>query len=466
MTRRDDPVLLAARAARVLATVVVLGAAALPGTVGLTLLRGPAAGRRHLYRRITRLLVALGPTFVKAGQVLGTRRDVLPAALCDELSLLQDSVGPLTPEQTRRGLAEAYGPVPAKPVVDGPVVDGRAVDGHAGSGHAGNGRAVDSRGGGAPIRASDVTAVASGSVACVYEATLPSGARVAVKLRRPGIEAPMRRDLALMRAGARLAARVPPFRGLPVAEVVDSMCGAVLGQLDFAREAANLDRLRDTLATVPRVWVPKVHLDASRPRCIVMDFIPDLDVRAAESCPPAMRKRFAESALTAIYHMLFVTGFVHCDLHPGNLYFTRGGQVVVLDAGFSVQLSERLRRLFAEFFLNMATGRGRRCAEIVIESSAGVRPDADLEGFTVRMADLVERSHGLPAREFSLIAFAAEMFDLQRRFGIHAAAELIFPLLSLLVIEGTIRELDPSIDFQETAKPVLNRGLFGRRTPA
>ncbi|MFG1854015.1 ABC1 kinase family protein [Actinomadura geliboluensis] len=456
MTRRDDPVLLAARAARVLATVVVLGAAALPGTVGLTLLRGPAAGRRHLYRRITRLLVALGPTFVKAGQVLGTRRDVLPAALCDELSLLQDSVGPLTPDQTRRGLAEAYGPVPAKPVVDGPVVDG----------HAGNGRAVDSRGGGAPIRASDVTAVASGSVACVYEATLPSGARVAVKLRRPGIEAPMRRDLALMRAGARLAARVPPFRGLPVAEVVDSMCGAVLGQLDFAREAANLDRLRDTLATVPRVWVPKVHLDASRPRCIVMDFIPDLDVRAAESCPPAMRKRFAESALTAIYHMLFVTGFVHCDLHPGNLYFTRGGQVVVLDAGFSVQLSERLRRLFAEFFLNMATGRGRRCAEIVIESSAGVRPDADLEGFTVRMADLVERSHGLPAREFSLIAFAAEMFDLQRRFGIHAAAELIFPLLSLLVIEGTIRELDPSIDFQETAKPVLNRGLFGRRTPA
>ncbi|MFE9105982.1 ABC1 kinase family protein [Actinomadura geliboluensis] len=456
MTRRDDPVLLAARAARVLATVVVLGAAALPGTVGLTLLRGPAAGRRHLYRRITRLLVALGPTFVKAGQVLGTRRDVLPAALCDELSLLQDSVGPLTAEQTRRGLAEAYGPVPAKPVVDG----------HAGNGHAGSGRAVDSRGGGAPIRASDVTAVASGSVACVYEATLPSGARVAVKLRRPGIEAPMRRDLALMRAGARLAARVPPFRGLPVAEVVDSMCGAVLGQLDFAREAANLDRLRDTLATVPRVWVPKVHLDASRPRCIVMDFIPDLDVRAAESCPPAMRKRFAESALTAIYHMLFVTGFVHCDLHPGNLYFTRGGQVVVLDAGFSVQLSERLRRLFAEFFLNMATGRGRRCAEIVIESSAGVRPDADLEGFTVRMADLVERSHGLPAREFSLIAFAAEMFDLQRRFGIHAAAELIFPLLSLLVIEGTIRELDPSIDFQETAKPVLNRGLFGRRTPA
>ena len=84
------------------------------------------------------------------------------------------------------------------------------------------------------------------------------------------------------------------------------------------------------------------------------------------------------------------------------------------------------------------------------------------------MAELVERSHGLPAKEFSLIAFATEMFDLQRRFGIHAAPELIFPLLSLLVIEGTIRELDPEIDFQETARPVLNKGLFSapRATPS
>jgi ubiquinone biosynthesis protein len=82
------------------------------------------------------------------------------------------------------------------------------------------------------------------------------------------------------------------------------------------------------------------------------------------------------------------------------------------------------------------------------------------------MAALVERSHGLPAREFSLIEFAAEMFDLQRRHGVHAAPELIFPLLSLLVIEGTVRELDPDLDFQELAKPVLMRGLFGRRAAA
>ncbi|WP_329520756.1 ABC1 kinase family protein [Spirillospora sp. NBC_01491] len=424
-----------ARAARVLATALVMVALALPGFLVRSAVRGRAAGRRHLYRRGTGMLMALGPTFVKAGQVLGTRRDVLPAGLCDELSVLQDSVVPLTRAQTRSGFAEAYAP-------DGTAATARVA---------------------VPLAEIDQRPIASGSVACVYTAVLPSGRRVAVKLRRPGIDRVMRQDLELIRAGARVAARLRPFRGMPVTEVVDSMCGAVLGQLDFAREADSLTRLRDTLSAVPRVWVPRVHPGESRPRCIVMEFIPDLDLDAAAACPPAMRRRFAESALTAVYHMLFVTGFVHCDLHPGNLYFTRAGQVVVLDAGFSVQLSERLRRLFAEFFMNMAVGRGRRCAEIVIESSAGLHPGADLEGFTVRMADLVERSHGLPAKDFSLIAFAAEMFDLQRRFGIHAASELIFPLLSLLVIEGTIRDLDPEIDFQEKAKPVLNRGLFGAR---
>jgi len=401
---------------------------------------GRPAVRRYFFACVSSLLMKLGPTFVKAGQVLSTRRDVLPADLCDELSVLQDSVTPLDHAYTRRAFAEAY---MTRESLENPEISMTDVEG------------LFAEIGEEPI--------ASGSVACVYRCSLRGEREVAVKLRRPGIERVMTLDLALMRRSAALVARLPAFRGMPVSDVVDRVCDAVIGQLDFAREANSLARLRDNLACVPRVWVPQVHMAESRPCCIVMEYIPYLDPNIAVSCPVAMRKRFAASALTAIYQMLFVDGFVHCDMHPGNLYFTRAGQVVVLDAGFSVQLSERLRRLFAEFFMNMATGRGRRCADIVIESSAGVREDADLEGFIMRMANLVERSHGLSAKEFSLMAFATEMFDLQRKFGIHAAPELIFPLLSLLVIEGTIRELDPDIDFQETARPALMRGLFGQR---
>lgn len=417
---------LALRAARVgLLVVGVLVPAVLSGLVR-AVVSGRAAGRRHVYRRLTALLMALGPTFVKAGQVLGTRRDVLPAALCDELSVLQDSVAPLDAAQTAVALTAAYGA----------DVDDVFAE-------------------------IDRAPVASGSVASVYRARLRTGQDVAVKLMRPGIDRVMAEDLTLIRRGAALVARLPVFRGVPVEEVVGSMGDAVLGQLDFAREADSLRRLRKNLAEVPRVWVPKVYPAACRPRCIVMEFIPDLDVDTASRCPPSARRRFAASGMAAMYQMLFVDGFVHCDMHPGNLYFTRGAQVVVLDAGFSVRLTERLRRLFAEFFMNMAIGRGRHAAEIVISSSEGFGEDADIEGFTVRMAELVERSHGQPASEFSLIAFATEMFDLQRRFGIHAAPELIFPLLSLLVIEGTIRDLDPDLDFQEAAKPQLMRGLFG-----
>lgn len=422
---------MAARATRVLAMTVFVLAPALLAGAALAATRGREAARRHVYRRLTALLMWLGPTFVKVGQVLGTRRDLLPAALCEELSLLQDSVAPLSEEQTCRALTETYG------------------------------AALDEL-----FSEVEREPVASGSVACVYRGRLRSGHEAALKLRRPEIERVMALDLALIRKGAAAVARLPVFRGVPVGELIGQMCEAVSGQLDFEREATNLQRLRRNLSAVPRVWVPKVHQEACRSRCIVMEFIPGLDTGVTSRGSPAARKRFAASALSAIYQMLFIDGFVHCDMHPGNLYFTQGGQVVVLDAGFSVQLSDRLRRLFAEFFMNMSLGRGRHCAEIVIESAAGVRDDADLEGFTVRMAELVERSSGVPARQFSLLAFATEMFDLQRTFGIHAASELIFPLLSLLVIEGTIRDLDSDVDFQQAAQPVLMRAIFGLRESA
>jgi ubiquinone biosynthesis protein len=423
---QPDAVLLLRRAARVVTRATF---ALTPALFGLLRQRDPArrsAAVRRLYRRLTGLLMVLGPTFVKVGQVLGTRRDVLPAALCDELATLQDAVTPLDAGQRAAAFDEAYYGLAGQVFAE-----------------------------------IDEEPVASGSVACVYRGVLDSGSDVAIKLRRPGIERTMTLDLALVRRGAALLAKLPPLRGVPVLPVVDNMAGAILGQLDFEREAENLRLLRANLSEVPRVWVPKVYPDACRERCIVMEFIPGLATDTADRCAPVARRRFAASGLAAMYQMLFVDGFVHCDMHPGNLYFTTGAQVVVLDAGFSVRLSERLRRLFAEFFMNMSIGRGTRAAEIVVESAESTGPDADLPGFIERMAELVERSHGLPAREFSLIAFATEMFDLQRTHGIQAAPELIFPLLSLLVIEGTIRDLDPAIDFQEAARPQLMRGLFG-----
>jgi ubiquinone biosynthesis protein len=159
--------------------------------------------------------------------------------------------------------------------------------------------------------------------------------------------------------------------------------------------------------------------------------------------------------------MLFVDGFVHCDLHSGNLYCMRHGDVVVLDAGFAVQLSEGMRQLFGEFFLNMALGRGVRCGETIVKSATGWRESADPDGLIADVAALVDSSVGLPAGQFSLAVFALRLFELQRDHGLYAAPEIVFPLLSLLGVEGTIRELDPGIDFQAAARPILSEALFG-----
>lgn len=430
-TRTPSPFALAVRAVSILSLAAVMLAPPAVTWLAYAVAGRGSIARRMVHRRLAALLMRLGPAFVKAGQLLGTRQDVLSPDLCKALSVLHQSVAPLPPATARRALAEAYGPALTEQFAE-----------------------------------IDYAPVASGSVACVYRARLRSGAVVALKLRRPGIDRLMALDLTLLRKGAAVVARLPAMRGLPVGDVVGSVCDAVAGQLDFVREAAHLARLRRNLAGLPAVRVPQVLAESSRPQCIAMEFIDGLGGGGAARSAPPLRRRFAACALDAIYQMLFVDGFVHCDMHPGNLQFTSRGETVVLDAGFSVQLSERLRRLFALFFVNMALGDGERCAAVVIESAAGVRPGADLDGFATRMADLVRRWHGLPAKEFSLIAFATEMFDLHRSYGVHAAAELLFPLLSLLMIEGTVRELDPQVDFQARAKPVVMRALLTGREAA
>ena len=273
----------------------------------------------------------------------------------------------------------------------------------------------------------------------------------------------MEADLALIAGAGALAARLPLLRGIPVREVLESLCGAVRAQPDFAQEAESLQKLRDALSTVPRVWVPRPVRYASCDRALVMEYIPGLDPATPSRCPAAARKGFAAGVLAAVYRMLFIDGFVHCDLHPGNLYFTERGQVVVLDAGFAVKLPDRIRVLFAEFFLNMALGRGERCAEIVIASGCGGRARRGHRrlhamhgrpgGAQLRAPDPRLQPHRLRNRDVRPPAPV--------RAG--AATELVFPLLSLLIIEGTVRELDPDADFQQAARATLIRGLFGAR---
>lgn len=363
-------------------------------------------------------LQRLGPAFVKAGQLLSTRVDVLPAAACAALARLYDGL-PVLPPPAAGSL------VPAGLLAE--------LDG--------------------------LTPVAAGSIACVYRARLPDGRTVAVKVRRPGIGRTMHRDLRLLGAVVAAVQRLPWLRGVPMADMVEQVGECIRRQLDFDREAAALRALRENLAELDGVRVPAV-LDAHcGPGVLVMEYVDGLRRGAA---PAAQARTATIRALRAVYHMLFLDGFVHCDLHPGNLYPMPDGTVVIVDAGFSRRLTETARRGFASFFYQMSRGNGAACADIVLSTaqagSNGRR--ADPERFRASMAELVERNHGLPVAEFDLVVFAVRLFAIQREHGYYADPQFVFPILSLIVLEGTLRGMCPDVDFQTEAIPFVLRGLM------
>jgi ubiquinone biosynthesis protein len=384
----------------------------LPAAVMLRVLRGRTPARRCLYRGIVRALQTLGPTFVKFGQMSAARADAMPAELCQEMSRLHDAVTPMSRRQVERALRMAR--------------DSRRL-----------------------LRAATVhpEPVGSGSIACVYSAVLPDGAQVALKLKRPNIDRRMQCDLALLEAMARAGQRLPKMRGMPIADLVGYVSKALLGQLDFDREVQHIARIRDSLASLPNVRVPAPYTELSSANCLVFEYVPGLDANTPSTLPGAVRARLGALVLAAVGKLFFEDGLVHCDLHPGNLYVTNDQQVVILDAGYCVQLPDRVRRLIGEFFMRMAMGDGRRCGEIVLESAVNIDTSTDREGFVSDVAELVARAAG-PENDYDSSVFGDAIYNLQQRYGIYAASDFAFPLMSLLVVEGTVRRLWPEVDFQ------------------
>lgn len=374
-------------------------------------------GRAGLAHRARLLLTALGPLFVKGGQLLSTRRDLVPEHWCDALGTLADEVRPPRRSAVARTLREAG------------LQDAFAEFGWE------------------PI--------ACGSIASVHRARLADGRLVAVKVQRHGLRPVLEADLRLALLGARAGRVMPSMRRLPAEEMIGQLGGAVLRQLDFAAEREALVALRRNFTEETGMRIPAPVAELSGPTVLTMEYVAGIVRFRPVGMTTDRRREVVRDVLKAVYRMLFVDGLVHCDLHPGNLCLDGEGQVVVLDAGFVVRLPDAVRRSFAGFFLNMAQGNGPTCADIVLDSAAGLPADLDREGFRAAVTELVDEVYGALSGDFELSAFAPRLFRIQRDFGVFAAAEFAFPLLSLLVLEGMIKEFDSEVDFQAEAVPVL-----------
>ncbi|HYC36236.1 MAG TPA: ubiquinone biosynthesis regulatory protein kinase UbiB [Usitatibacter sp.] len=378
--------------------------------------------------RLRLALESLGPVFVKFGQLLSVRPDLIPADIAGELAKLQDKVPPFAWEQVEATLRAAYG----KP--------------HA------------------EIFASfDRVPVASASVAQVHFAVLPDGREVAVKILRPGIAAVIAQDVALLYALADLAGRTREGRRLRPREVVAEFEHTIADELDLLREAANASQLRRNFADGRLLIVPEVYWDWCSRDVMVMERIDGIPVNAAERlrAEGIDIPKLARDGVEIFFTQVFRDGFFHADMHPGNIFVARDGRYCGVDFGIMGTLSERDKAYLATNFMAFFRRDYRRVATAHLEAGwvpAGTRVE-DLEG---AVRSVCEPIFDRPLREIYFGKVLMRLFAVSRRFDVRIQPQLVLLQKTLLQVEGLGRQLDPDLDLRRTAQPILERWMGER----
>jgi ubiquinone biosynthesis protein len=376
--------------------------------------------------RLRQALEALGPIFVKFGQVLSTRRDLLPPDIAEELARLQDRVPPFPAAEVLSVLQRVYGRPAAEVFAE-----------------------------------FSAEPVASASVAQVHLARLPDGTEVAVKVLRPGIGQVIAGDLALLHAGATLIETLwVDGRRLRPHEVVDEFSKHLEVELDLLREASNASQLRRNFRDSPLLLVPRIYWEYCSSEVMVMERMHGTPVsqvgtlRAQGIDIP----RLARAGVEIFFSQVFRDGFFHADMHPGNILVASDGRYVALDFGIMGTLTEIDKNYLAQNFLGFFRRDYRRVAEVHIESGWAPK-DTRVDDFESAIRAVCEPIFAKPLKEISFGRLLLRLFQTSRRFNIHVQPQLVLLQKTLLNIEGLGRDLDPDLDLWQTAQPYLERWM-------
>ncbi|MGH8241842.1 MAG: ubiquinone biosynthesis regulatory protein kinase UbiB [Steroidobacteraceae bacterium] len=386
--------------------------------------------------RLRRALEDLGPIFVKFGQVVSTRRDLLPPDIADELAKLQDRVPPFPGEAAKARIEEALG----RPV-------------------------------GELFSSFDVAPLAAASIAQVHAAAVPDGREVVVKVLRPGMREAIDRDLEVLHTLAGLAEEYwPDSRRFRPREVVVEYEKTILNELDLMREAGNASQLKRNFAGSAMLHVPEVYWDLCRREVMVMERIrgvPISDVARLRALGADIGK-LAENGVTIFFTQVFRHNFFHADMHPGNIFVDvndpANPRYAAVDFGIVGTLDPRDQLYLAGNFLAFFERDYHRVAVLHVESGwvpAGTRVD-ELES---AVRTVCEPIFDRPLKDISFGLVLLHLFEIARRFQMQIQPQLILLQKTLLNIEGLGRQLYPELDLWKTALPILRDWMRERASP-
>ncbi len=397
------------------------------------LVRIVTLGRRLDAPRGARLRMALeklGPIFVKFGQVMSTRRDLIPTDIADELAQLQDNVPPFPAADSRRLVEQAFG------------------------------RKVEDI-----FQSFDVEPVASASIAQVHFAVLPGGREVAVKVLRPGMLRIIDKDLQLLSTLAIWVERLSADgKRLKPREVVAEFDNYLHDELDLVREAGNAAQLRRNMQGLNLVMIPEMIWDLCTTGVIVMERMKGVPISQLQRLRDegVDIKRLARDGVTIFFTQVFRDGFFHADMHPGNIQVSLDratfGRYIALDFGIIGTLTEVDKDYLAQNFIAFFRRDYKRVAELHVESG-WVPPATRVDSLEGAIRAVCEPHFDRPLKDISLGQVLLRLFQTSRRFNVEIQPQLVLLQKTLLNIEGLGRELDPDLDLWSTAKPFLERWM-------